>query len=129
MSNLNTSDDGMVLSLWRGLIPGPPQVGRKLAVSIQISPSVLESVLARVYRETGVWPDEVTGRSRRTSIVCARQYAMWLLRQRKDRYGFSIYSYPQIGRRLGGKDHTTVLHGFRAHQKRLDALEAARVAA
>jgi hypothetical protein len=27
-------------------------------------------------------------------------------------------SYPEAGRRLGGKDHTTVLHGVRAHCKR-----------
>jgi hypothetical protein len=27
-------------------------------------------------------------------------------------------SYPEAGRRLGGRDHTTVLHGVRAHCQR-----------
>ena len=27
-------------------------------------------------------------------------------------------SYPEAGRRLGGRDHTTILHGVRAHCKR-----------
>jgi chromosomal replication initiation ATPase DnaA len=28
-------------------------------------------------------------------------------------------SFPEIGRRLGGRDHTSALHGFRMHEKRL----------
>lgn len=43
-------------------------------------------------------------KTRRKEIVRARQIIMYLLRE-----DFSI-SYPMIGQKLGGKDHTTVIH-------------------
>lgn len=44
-----------------------------------------------------------------------RQEAMWEIRQR------TALSLPQIGRLFGLKDHTTILHGVRAHEKRIAA--------
>ena len=45
---------------------------------------------------------------RRTRIIARpRQIAMYLCKQLTTR------SYPDIGRRFGGRDHTTVLHGVR----------------
>ena len=45
---------------------------------------------------------------RRTrSVARPRQMAMYLCKQHTTR------SYPDIGRRFGGRDHTTVLHGVR----------------
>ncbi len=45
---------------------------------------------------------------RRTrSVARPRQIAMYLCKQHTTR------SYPDIGRRFGGRDHTTVLHGVR----------------
>ncbi len=43
-------------------------------------------------------------RTRRKEIVRARQVVMYVLRE-----DFNI-SYPMIGQKLGGKDHTTVIH-------------------
>ncbi len=45
-------------------------------------------------------------KTRRKEIVCARQMIMYILRE-----DFSV-SYPLIGQKLGGKDHTTVIHSF-----------------
>jgi chromosomal replication initiation ATPase DnaA len=46
--------------------------------------------------------------ARRTApVVYARQIAMYLCKYRTTK------SYPEIGRRLGGRDHTTVLHGHK----------------
>ncbi len=45
-------------------------------------------------------------RSRRREIVKPRQIAMYLLRE--DFHG----SYPFIGQKLGGRDHTTALHAY-----------------
>jgi len=45
-------------------------------------------------------------RSRRREIVRPRQIAMYLLRE--DFHG----SYPFIGQKLGGRDHTTALHAY-----------------
>ena len=43
-------------------------------------------------------------KTRRKEIVRARQLAMYVLRE-----DFNV-SYPLIGQKLGGKDHTTVIH-------------------
>ncbi|MEK7569437.1 MAG: chromosomal replication initiator protein DnaA [Patescibacteria group bacterium] len=45
-------------------------------------------------------------KTRRKEIVRARQVVMYILRE-----DFSV-SYPLIGQKLGGKDHTTVIHSY-----------------
>jgi len=52
--------------------------------------------------------------SRKREIVKPRQVAMYLLR--KELKG----SYPFIGRKLGNKDHTTVIHSFEKISKELE---------
>ncbi len=52
--------------------------------------------------------------NRRKNLVRARQVAMWLA------YRLTDKSYMMIGRALGGRDHTTILHGVR----RVDELRA-----
>lgn len=62
---------------------------------------------------------------RTANVVLARQVAMYLAKT------ITLKSYPEIGRRFGGKDHTTVLHAYRKIEARIerDADLAARVAA
>jgi len=48
--------------------------------------------------------DSLYQKTRRKEIVKARQLVMYILRE-----DFNI-SYPLIGQKLGGKDHTTVIH-------------------
>lgn len=57
---------------------------------------------------------QLIGPCRSQSLARARQELMWILRRQ------GRWSLPQIGRFLGCRDHTTILHGVRAHQKRLD---------
>jgi chromosomal replication initiation ATPase DnaA len=52
---------------------------------------------------------EVMSRTRRYAVVNARHEAMWRMRAE------TTMSLPEIGKRLGGFDHTTVLHGVRKH--------------
>lgn len=59
--------------------------------------------------------------ARKDSVSVPRQEAFWLARQQKRPDGSQRYSLPQIGRYFGGRDHSTVLHGSRAHQRRLAA--------
>ena len=47
---------------------------------------------------------DLTKRSRRKEVVRPRQIAMYLLREEVK------YSFPEIGSRLGGRDHSTVIH-------------------
>lgn len=49
---------------------------------------------------------------------------MWALKQE------GRWSLPQIGRLLGNRDHTTIIHGVRQHEKRLrEAANPLKVAA
>jgi chromosomal replication initiator protein len=52
---------------------------------------------------------DITGQCRRKPFVRARQEAYAALRA----HG---WSYPRIARAIGGRDHTTVMHGVRKHE-------------
>jgi len=64
------------------------------------SQSVIKSV-ADFYR---ISTSDLTKRSRRKEVVRPRQIAMYLLREEVK------YSFPEIGTKLGGRDHSTVIH-------------------
>jgi hypothetical protein len=71
----------------------------------------------------GVTAKEIVGIRRIKSIVEPRQVAMYLA------HTLTKCSLPEIGRRFGGKDHTTVLHAVRKIREavKIDAELAARV--
>ena len=58
--------------------------------------------------------DDMMSRSRYLPFARARQEAMYLMVAEKR------WSLPRIGM-FFGRDHTTILHGARAHEKRLAA--------
>lgn len=64
-------------------------------------------IIALVSGLTGISVADITGHSRFRHIARARQLVMYLAHHHAGR------SYPHIGRHLGGKDHSTVLHGVR----------------
>jgi chromosomal replication initiator protein len=68
-----------------------------------VSPRKLLEFIAS---ERGVTVDELLGQNRSSKIAEPRQLAMYLLRE------FNEISLPQIGEILGGRDHTTVMHGI-----------------
>ena len=53
-----------------------------------------------------------------------RQEAFYLAWHVVEEDGRRRFSTTQIGRYFGGRDHTTVLHGIRAHERRLLEVEA-----
>ncbi len=67
-------------------------------------PSVILDAVAQVMN---VPVEALTSKRREKQVAYARHLAMYLLRD------IAQQSYAQIGRLLGGRDHTTVLHGFR----------------
>ena len=79
-------------------------------VSIRLTRHTLSRVLEVVASRHGLTPDEVLSQRRTRRIAYGRQELMAELRRLR-------YSLPEIGRMLG-KDHTTVLHGVRAHERR-----------
>lgn len=64
-----------------------------------------DTVIATVARHFSVTMDDLRGKSRNHQIAWARQVAMYLLREETDASLFVI------GRQLGGRDHTTIMHG------------------
>jgi chromosomal replication initiation ATPase DnaA len=80
----------------------------------------IQSVVADHYRLSRV---EMISARRHQRIVFPRQVAMYLAKVLTTR------SYPEIGRRLGGRDHTTVMHAVRKIESRVasDAVFAAEV--
>ena len=64
-----------------------------------------QQIIEAVARHFGVEVAAFEGRSRSRAIARPRQVAMYLLREET---GASL---PQIGAMLGGRDHTTVMHG------------------
>jgi chromosomal replication initiator protein len=65
----------------------------------------LERIIEVVASHFGVSCDDLRGTSRAARYSEPRQIAMFLMRAESDA------SYPLIGNTLGGRDHTTVLHG------------------
>jgi chromosomal replication initiator protein len=65
-------------------------------------------ILDAVARHFGVTLEELRGKARHKEIVAPRHLAMYLLRED------ARLSYPQIGALLGGRDHTSALHGCKA---------------
>jgi len=57
--------------------------------------------------------DDLTGSSRKKELVIPRQISMYLLRTELD------YSYPTIGKELGGRDHTTAMHAYKKINKEI----------
>jgi len=59
----------------------------------------------------GIPKSEIIGRRRTNRVAFARQRIAYLART------YTTLSFPEIGRRLGGKDHTTILHAYRKVQE------------
>ena len=79
-----------------------------------------EAVIEAVAGFYSLSPEDLKGRSRTRKVVRPRQLAMHLARQETQA------SLPQIGRALGGRDHTTVLYGVRQVSDRIEQDEILR---
>jgi len=91
--NQSALDEELARHILADLLPGAePRV---------ITPQVILEETAKMFN----WSvDDLCGKSRRRPLVTARQIAMYVFRELTD------YSYPQIAREFGGRDHTTVMH-------------------
>jgi chromosomal replication initiator protein len=73
-----------------------------LAQQADVTPMRILSAVAEHY---DLAEEDLVGRSRRRVVSVPRQLCMYLIREETDA------SLPQIGELLGGRDHTTVMHG------------------
>ncbi|MEM8632035.1 MAG: chromosomal replication initiator protein DnaA [Pseudomonadota bacterium] len=67
----------------------------------------IEEIQRRVSEHYNIRLSDIIGPKRVRTIARPRQIAMYLSKQLTSR------SLPEIGRRFGGRDHTTVMHGVR----------------
>ena len=65
-----------------------------------------EDILEVVASHSEIKIDDLVGQNRSAKIAAPRQIAMYILSQ------YVKVSSPQIGELLGGRDHSTVLHGI-----------------
>ena len=68
----------------------------------EITPELIIEVVAEHF---GVTPEDITSKKRNSEFVQPRQVVMYLCRKLTDT------SYVNIGKLLGKKDHTTIIHG------------------
>jgi chromosomal replication initiation ATPase DnaA len=85
-------------SMWLGLRPvdEPAQVASRSS----------QEILKAVVQATNVPMHDLNSHRRQWTCVEARQLAFWFMRH------FTNMSLPQIGQVVGGRDHTTIMHGI-----------------
>ena len=77
------------------------------------SPVSIEMIQRLVSRRHSLRVGDLTSKKRSREIAVARQVAMYLSRK------LCKASYPLIGLRFGGKDHTTVIHAVSVTERRM----------
>jgi chromosomal replication initiation ATPase DnaA len=88
----------------QALFDGAATTQPPVAPSKRITVDMVKRQVAERY---GVSQSDLESKSRKREVVRPRQVVMYMARQLTDQ------SFPQIARRLGPRDHTTVLHGDR----------------
>ena len=73
----------------------------------------VEMVQGEVARQVGLHVNDLRGNRRTQDVVHARHIAMYLSRE------LTEASTPEIGRRFGGRDHSTVIHAVRKIERQL----------
>lgn len=80
--------------------------------SLVRAPKPIKQVVRYVAMKHQVSISLILDTGRNANVVRARQEIYWRL------VAIGAYSLPQVGMWVGGRDHTTVLHGVREHAKR-----------
>ncbi|MFA6502849.1 MAG: chromosomal replication initiator protein DnaA [Candidatus Paceibacterota bacterium] len=102
--------EGMVNSIVchaqvKGTAPDIAEVRQSLRSFTRPQKSIsVKNVVDKVAEFYGIDEESIYEKTRRREVVRPRQIIMYLLRE-----DFNI-SYPTIGAKLGGRDHTTVIH-------------------
>lgn len=86
----------------------------KRAVKIDDEPLTIDEILDKVCAHFNVTTNAVNSRSRKQDIVLARQVSMYLSQK------FTKMPAKRIGKLVGGRDHSTVLHSCSQIEKRLE---------
>lgn len=117
--NIRELEGALNLIIAKSKLKGRPLTLEEAKISLeQISsntkrPVTINQIIKAVSEFYDLGEGGLFERSRRREVVRPRQIAMYLLRE--DFHG----SYPFIGQKLGGRDHTTALHAYEKISKEL----------
>lgn len=89
-------------------------------VNLEKKELTIEDIIQKVCAHYGIKQKEIHSKSRKASIVLARQVAMFLCRKYTD------LPTSQIGQRIGRRDHSTVLHACKQVEHRIATDKAFR---
>lgn len=105
----------------KGAAPDLAEVRQSLRSFSRPTKSVsVKHVVSKVAEFYGIDEESIYEKTRRREVVRPRQVIMYILRE-----DFNV-SYPTIGSKLGGRDHTTVIHSCEKMKREL--LEDAELA-
>ena len=90
----------------------------KRAVDIDDKPLTVDDIMDTVCRHFNVSPSAVSSRSRKRELVMARQVSMYLAQK------YTKMPASRIGKLVGGRDHSTVIHSCSQVEQRLKADKA-----
>ena len=93
------------------ILPRPPAPDQR-AVPAELRREG-EAIIGRVAARHGLGADLLRGADRTHAVCMARFEAMWTLYEARLPDGRRRFSLPQVGRMLGGRDHSSALHGVR----------------
>jgi chromosomal replication initiator protein len=74
----------------------------------------VEEILKKVSLHFNIKVSDIKSAKRLKAVVLPRQIAMYISRQ------LTSSSYPEIGDRFGGKDHSTIIHAIRKIEKLME---------
>lgn len=83
----------------------------------------VQDILNDVAAKHNITVEELTSKLRREDIVAARHEVMWRMSQEKAKGTRPHWSYSRIVSALKLKNHTSAVHGVRAHAKRMEQYE------
>ena len=85
----------------------------KRAVKVDDHPLTVDDILDKVCRHYGVTADDVFSKSRKREYVTVRQVSMFLAQK------YTRMPAARIGKLIGGRDHSTVIHSCSQVEMRL----------
>jgi chromosomal replication initiator protein len=89
--------------------PATPELAHHVLDRLGTAPparTTVKDIVEATATEFGVEKDDLLARDRRPDVAMARQVAMYVARE------LTPHSLPEIGRHIGGRNHTTVLHAI-----------------
>jgi chromosomal replication initiator protein len=115
-SNIRSLEGALTRLMTQASLTNQPvttQLAAKVLGAFFIEPTpyrpaiTVKAIIKACCKQFGLSADEMTGQGRKSNIAQARQVAMYLAREHTQ------LSWKAIGKHLGNRDHTTVMHGHR----------------